>query len=134
PEERERREIDRDGRPGILVTVRLPRRVVVVVVVRFPSAIGMHASSPPLQPPLPPVPGLFCSRLAAILEGGGFDLDVALEFLAERCVGEGHRLANALVRPVLPRGVDEDGVLAAIERPAMVVLAVPDDGVLAGGA
>src|SRR4051794_16979485 len=77
---------------------------------------------------------LSCGTLAAILDRGGFDLDIALEFLGERRAGERHPLANALIRPVFSRGLDEDGVLAARERLALVVLAVPGDGVLAGGA
>src|SRR5690348_3015279 len=78
--------------------------------------------------------GLLCRTLSTILDRGGFDLDIPLEFLGERPVREGHRLANALIRPVLARGIDEDRVSAAIERLAVVVLAVPDDGVLAGRA
>ena len=77
---------------------------------------------------------LLCRTLSAILDRGGLDLDIALEFLGERLVGEGHLLADALIRPVLPRGLDEDRVLAAGERLAVVVLAVPDDLVLAGRA
>src|SRR4051812_20775982 len=81
-----------------------------------------------------PFPKSLCLALSAILDRGGSDLDIALEFLDERRAGEGHRLLNALIRPVLPRGVDEHGVHAAPDRVAAVVLAVPDDGVLAGRA
>src|SRR4051812_19584189 len=72
--------------------------------------------------------------LSPILDGSRLDLDITLEFLGEWRVGERHLLANALIRPVLPRGVDGDGVLAGGERPAAIVLAVPEDLVLAGGA
>src|SRR5437762_8076138 len=75
---------------------------------------------------------LLCRTLSAILDRGGSDLDIALEFLGERLVGESHWLADTLIRPVLPRGLDEDGVLAGREEFALIVLAVPDDLVLAG--
>jgi hypothetical protein len=48
---------------------------------------------------------------AAILDGGGLDLDITLEF----------------------RGLDVDRVLAGRDRLAVVVLAVPDDVIFAGG-
>src|SRR5437762_8550435 len=76
---------------------------------------------------------LLCRTLSAILDRGGSDLDIALEFLGERLVGERHSLANTLIRPVFARGLDGDGVLAGGEDFAVVVLAVPDDLVLAGG-
>src|SRR5689334_5001835 len=76
--------------------------------------------------------GLLCRTLSAILDRGGSDLDIPLEFLGERRVVEGHLLADALVRPVLPRGLDVDRVLAGTDRLAVVVLAVPDDVVPAG--
>src|SRR3954471_5449201 len=78
---------------------------------------------------------LFRRRLAAILDRGGLDLDaLSLESSGEGLVGEGHLLAQALIRPVLPGGVQVDGVRAARERLAAVVLAVPDDGVFPGRA
>src|SRR5688500_5083458 len=70
---------------------------------------------------------LLRGSLSPILDGGGLDLDITLEFLGEWRVGEGHLLANALIRPVLARGLDEDGVLAGGQRLAAVVLAVPED-------
>src|SRR5260370_6029906 len=81
-----------------------------------------------------PAPVLFRSSLSTILDRGGFDLDIALEFLGERRAGDDHLLAYALIRSMFPRAVDREGVLAAVERLAVVVLAVPDDGVLAGRA
>src|ERR1700694_1815735 len=63
---------------------------------------------------------------AAILDGGGLDLDITLEFLDERLAGEGHRLADELIRPVLAGGLDVDRVFAGRDRLAMVVRAVPD--------
>src|SRR6478609_6746389 len=75
---------------------------------------------------------LFGSGLSTILDRGGFDLDIPLEFLGERRVGKSHLLANALIGAVLSRGLDENRVFAAVERFAAVVFAVPDDGVLAG--
>src|SRR5690348_6601325 len=75
--------------------------------------------------------GLFRRILSAILDRGGFDLDITLEFLGERLVCDRHLLADALVRPVLPGSLDEDGVYAGFDRLAVVVLAVPDDIVLA---
>ena len=56
--------------------------------------------------------GLLRRSLATILDRGGSDLDIALEFLGERLVGEGHLLADALIRPVLAGGLDGDRVLA----------------------
>src|SRR5207248_1377375 len=77
---------------------------------------------------------LLCRTLSAILDRGGSDFDIALEVLGERLVGDGHSLANVLIGPLFPRGVDEDRVLTARDRLAMVVFAVPDDGILAGRA
>ena len=73
----------------------------------------------------------FASSLAAILDRGGLDLDIPLEVLAERFAIEKHDFANALIRSVLASGFDGDGVFAAGELFAVVVLAVPDDLVLA---
>src|SRR4051794_15131945 len=69
--------------------------------------------------------------LSTILDRGGLDLDIALEVLGERPVGDGDFLADELVRPVLARGLDADRVGAGTERLALVVLPVPGDGVLA---
>src|SRR5438270_13813789 len=77
---------------------------------------------------------LLCRTLSAILDRGGSDFDIALEVLGERRVGDGHALADVLIGPPFPRGIDQDRVLAAGDRPAVVVLAVPDDGVPAGRA
>src|SRR3954452_24061782 len=74
--------------------------------------------------------GLAPLALSAILDRGGLDLDIALEVLGERPVGDGDFLADDLVRPVLARGLDADRVGAAAERLAVVVLAVPGDGIL----
>src|SRR3954453_11451643 len=74
---------------------------------------------------------------STILDRGGLDLDIALEVLGERPVGDGHFLADELISPVLARRFDADRVSAGAERLAVVVLAVPGDGVLprrAGGA
>src|SRR5262245_18177483 len=68
--------------------------------------------------------------LSAILDRGGFDLDIAPQCLRERAVGDGDGLTDALVCAVLARGLDVDGVLAGRERVAAVVLAVPDHRVL----
>src|SRR3954453_8378618 len=68
--------------------------------------------------------------LSTILDRGGLDLDIALEVLGERPVGDGDFLADDLVRPVLARGLDADRVGAGADRLAVVVLAVPGDGVL----
>src|SRR5689334_711262 len=78
-----------------------------------------------------------CARLSrrslsTILDRGGSDLDIALEFLGERLIGEGDLPADILVGPVLARGLDPDRVLAGRQRLLVVVLAVPDDPVLAG--
>src|SRR5690348_310186 len=78
-----------------------------------------------------PSSGLLCLTLAAILDGGGFDLDIALEVLGERLVGEADRLADALISTVFARGVDVQRVLARRDGLAVVVLAVPNDRVLA---
>src|SRR3954453_1601550 len=67
---------------------------------------------------------------STILDRGGLDLDIALEVLGERLVGDGDVLADDLVRPVLARGLDADRIRAGAERLAVVVLAVPGDGVL----
>ena len=45
---------------------------------------------------------------------------------------ESHFLANALISSVLAGGFDGDGVFAAGELFSVIVLAVPDDLVLAG--
>ena len=70
------------------------------------------------------------SALAAILDRCGLDLDITLEFLDERFVGDGDFLADDLIGPVLARGLDAEGVDAGPDRLAVVVLAVPGDGVL----
>ena len=57
---------------------------------------------------------LFCRRLAAILDRGGLDLDIPLEFLGEWFALENNLLANALIGSVLARGFDRDGVFAAL--------------------
>src|SRR3954454_10765698 len=67
---------------------------------------------------------------SAILDRGGLDLDIALELLGERLVGDGDFFADELVRPVLTSGLDADRVGAGAERLAVVVLAVPGDSVL----
>src|SRR5580700_10837585 len=74
---------------------------------------------------------LFWRRLAAILDRGGLDLDIPLEFLGERFALDNHFLANTLIRAVLARCFDRDRVLAAGELFPVVVLAVPDHLVLA---
>src|SRR4051812_48861757 len=73
-----------------------------------------------------PAGSLLSRSLSTISDGGRFDLDIPLEFLGERLAGQCHRRPDALVRPVLPRGVDAEGVVAPAQRPALVVLAVPD--------
>ena len=83
-------------------------------------------------------PGIFfvlvlasCSRsLSAILDRCGLDLDIALEILGEGLVGDVDFLADELVRPVLACGLDADREDARPDRLAVVVLAVPGDGVL----
>src|SRR4051794_18998894 len=75
--------------------------------------------------------------LSTILDRGGLDLDIALEFLGEWPVGDGDFLADDLIRTVLAGGLDADRVGAGAERLAVVVPAVPGDGILprrAGGA
>ena len=69
---------------------------------------------------------------SAILDRCGLDLDIALEVLGKRLVGDGDFLADDLVRPVLACGLDADRVFAWPDRLAVVVLAVPGDGVLPG--
>src|SRR4051794_33784032 len=82
----------------------------------------------------PPAGALAPGALSAILDRGGLDLDISLEVLGEWLVGDGDFLADDLVRPVLARGLDADRVGAGAERLALVVLAVPGDGVLPGRA
>ena len=79
-------------------------------------------------------PSLLRRRLAVIVERGRFDFDVTREFHGKGRIGDRHWLLDALVRAVFPRGVDEDGVLAARQRLVKVVLAVPDDRVFARAA
>src|SRR3954452_16223883 len=74
--------------------------------------------------------GLAPLALSAILDRGGLDLDIALEVLGERPVGDGDFFPDDLVRPVLARGLDADRAGPGAERLAVVVLAVPGDGVL----
>src|SRR5262249_37965316 len=74
---------------------------------------------------------LFCRRLAAILDRGGLDLDIPLEFLGERFALESNLLANALICAVLARGLDGDCIFAAGKLLSVVVFAVPDDFVFA---
>src|SRR6185312_5734481 len=81
---------------------------------------------------LPIVPRRRLAALPPAFDRRRLDLDVPLELLSERSVLEPDRLADALIRPVLARGLDVQDILAAPDRLAPIVLAVPDDVVLAG--
>src|SRR3954451_15921385 len=72
--------------------------------------------------------------LAAELDRCGSDLFITGEFLGERPGADGQRLADDLIGPVLAGGLDVEGVVAGLDRLAVVVLAVPDHLVLAGRA
>ena len=80
------------------------------------SAVGCAGSLPP------------------IFDRRRLDLDVPLELPGEGPVVEPDRLADALIGPVLARGLDVQGILAGPDRLALVVLAVPDDVVFPGRA
>src|SRR5262249_47756908 len=73
----------------------------------------------------------FRQGLATVFNAGRLDLDAARQLNREGCRVEVNRGLHALIGAVFPRRVDEEGVLAATDGLAMVVLAVPDHRILA---